>query len=66
MEYIRQIIYVCRGCQWVDCNMNSDGWDIDKCPYCKGDDWAEYHFQPYKEEESEKNERKIEMSTMRQ
>lgn len=30
--------YVCRDCNFV----HTDPYDIDKCPYCKSDDWIKY------------------------
>ena len=37
---MREIIYVCRDCDFVE--SHGEGWGLDKCPYCRSDDWVEY------------------------
>ena len=36
---VPEVIYVCRDCYFTHDSM----YDIDKCPYCKSDDWAEFY-----------------------
>lgn len=38
---MRQTIYVCRDCLFVDSHPDDIG-AIDKCPYCRSDDWVHY------------------------
>lgn len=37
---LRNFLYVCRDCRWVD--HHGADIDIDKCPYCGSDNWAQY------------------------
>lgn len=38
LNEIPEQFYVCRDCNFV----HTTAYDIDKCPYCKSDDWIEY------------------------
>jgi len=42
-----EMIYVCRDCNFI----HTSQYEIDKCPYCRSDDWVEYEPIIYEEEE---------------
>ena len=49
---IRDFIYVCSDCKFVECQEGGES-EIDKCPYCKGDDWITYERMDDAEDECE-------------
>ena len=46
LKYIPSHIYICRDCNFLD----KEG-SLDKCPYCKSDDWIDYEKQEEEEDE---------------